>query len=240
MSTQSGNLLSVVDGRANVDRHVREAIARARDYLLSIQNDDGHWCGELEGDTILESEYALTMHYLGRFDEPKVRKAANYIRDKQSPDGGWAIFPGGPADVSASVKAYFVLKMMGDSPDSPHMFKARRAIRRLGGLDACNSFTKIYLAIFGQYDWARCPSVPPELVLFPRWFYINIYEMSSWSRAILVPLSVIRSCRPVCPVPEGAGVAELYAEQPVPPKKGLWNSLFQTLDRGLRLHEALP
>ena len=154
MSTQSTSLLSVVDGTDDLRHRVREALGRSRDYLLSIQNDDGHWCGELEGDTILESEYILTMHYLGRLDEPKVRKAANYIRDKQLPDGGWAIFPDGPPDVSASVKAYFVLKLLGDSPDSPNMFEARRVIRELGGLEACNSFTKIYLSIFGQYDFS--------------------------------------------------------------------------------------
>lgn len=240
MSTQSTSLLSVVDSNDDLRHRVRRAVGRTKDYLLSIQNDDGHWCGELEGDTILESEYVLTMHYLGRLEEPKVRKAANYIRDKQSPDGGWAIFPGGPPDVSASVKAYFVLKLLGDSPDSPHMFKARRVIRELGGLEACNSFTKIYLSIFGQYDWHRCPSVPPELLLFPRWFYINIYEMSSWSRAILVPLSIISACKPRCPVPASANIPELRVKDYRAERRSLWASLFFGLDVGIKAVERLP
>ncbi len=219
---------------------VSGAIRAAQNYLFSIQLPDGHWCGELEGDTILESEYAMTLHYLGRTHSDKFRKAANYIRQKQEPDGGWAIYPGGPAEVSATVKAYFVLKLAGDDPDALHMRRARKAARQLGGIEACNSFTKFQLSMFGQYEWDRCPAVPPEMILLPRWFYINIYEMSSWSRAIVVPLSVIRSLKPVCPVPEHASITELYAAEPVAPKKGLWSSLFHALDRGLRLHEALP
>jgi len=240
LSTQSTSLLSVVDASNDLRRRVRESIGRSQDYLLSIQNDDGHWCGELEGDTILESEYVLTMHFIGRVDEPKVRKAAKYIRDRQLPDGGWAIFPGGPPDVSGSVKAYFVLKLLGDSPDSPHMFKARRVIREMGGLDACNSFTKIYLSIFGQYDWHKCPSVPPELLLFPRWFYINIYEMSSWSRAILVPLSIISARKPRCPVPPAAGISELRVKGFRPQRRSLWASLFHGLDAGIKAVERMP
>src|SRR6266567_5637558 len=132
---------------------VEPAAEAASRYLLSIQREDGHWCGELEGDTILESEYLLTMHFLGRSGETRVRKAAEYLRRQQLPAGGWAVYQGGPAEVSASTKAYFALKLVGDDPGAPHMERARRVIQELGGLDACNSFTKIYLAIFGQYEW---------------------------------------------------------------------------------------
>src|SRR5215471_11049741 len=170
---------------------VQEAAAAARRYLLSIQHEDGHWCGELEGDTILESEYMLTLHFLGRGGEPRFGKLAEYLRRRQLPGGGWAIYEGGPPDVSSSVKAYFALKLAGDDPDEPHMEKARNVIRDLGGIDACNSFTRIYLAIFGQFEWSRCPAVPPELVLLPDWAPFHIYRMSSWSRAIVVPLSII-------------------------------------------------
>jgi squalene-hopene/tetraprenyl-beta-curcumene cyclase len=215
----------------------RGAVEAAQRYLLSIQQEDGHWCGELEGDTILESEYILTMHYLGLTDDGRVEKAANYIRRLQLPDGGWAIFPGGPPEASASVKAYFVLKLVGDDPEAPHMQRARQAILDLGGIEACNSFTKLYLALFGQYDWERCPAVLPEIILLPRWFYINIYEMSSWSRAIIVPLSVIRAHKPRCAVPEHANIPELYSDKSVPPKSGLWANLFHALDRGLRMLE---
>src|SRR5215813_3578796 len=102
---------------------VRRTIKNAQQHLLKIQHEDGHWCGELEGDTILESEYILTMHFIGRLDTDRVHKAGNYVRQKQLPTGGWAIYEGGPAEVSASAKAYFVLKLLGDSPEAPHMKK---------------------------------------------------------------------------------------------------------------------
>jgi squalene-hopene/tetraprenyl-beta-curcumene cyclase len=219
---------------------VQRAIRATQAFLTSIQKDDGHWCGELEGDTILASEYVLTMVFLDRTEDRRLRKAANYIRQKQLPEGGWAIYPHGPAEVSASVKAYFVLKLVGDDPQAPHMERARRAILELGGIEACNSFTKIYLAIFGQYDWDKVHAVPPEIILLPRWFYINIYEMSSWSRAIIVPLSLIWAHKPSCPVPAHASIAELRVDRPVRGEEGLWSALFQALDRGIRMLERLP
>ena len=185
------------------------AIEDAQGWLLAAQEADGHWCGELEGDTILETEYVLLLHFLGRLDDPRVAKAARYVRRKQLPGGGWAIYPGGPPEVSASVKAYFVLKLAGDAPEAPHMLRARRTIQELGGVEACNSFTKIYLAICGQYDWWRCPAVPPEMVLLPRWLYFNLYEMSSWSRGIVVPLSIVWALRPVRPVAPEHAIDEL-------------------------------
>ena len=223
---------------------VGNAIAAARRYLLSIQREDGHWCGELEGDTILESEYMLTMHFLGRGGEPRMRKAAEYLRRQQIASGGWAAYPEGPPEVSASAKAYFALKLVGDDSQAPHMAKARRVILELGGLDACNSFTKIYLSIFGQYDWEKCPVVPPELVLLPDAFPVSIYRMSSWSRAIVVPLSIISAYRVRCPVPEGAGIAELQTPPGSPPQKRrprtsrqrIWSAFFAAVDRAL--HEV--
>ncbi len=188
---------------------LRRAVEAARGSLLDLQHDDGHWCAELEGDTILESEYVLCLHFLGRSGEDRVIRAANYVRRRQLPAGGWAIYPGGDADVSASVKAYLVLKLAGDDPEAPHMARARETIRRLGGLDACNSFTKIYLAVFGQYPWSECPAVPPEIMLLPRWFYFNLYAMSSWSRAIVVPLSMIWAYRPSVALPDHARIPEL-------------------------------
>jgi len=218
----------------------RDSIESAQRHLLSIQREDGHWCGELEGDTILGSEYVLTLYFLGRTDDPRVGKAAEYIRRKQLPDGAWAIYPGGPPEVSASVKAYLVLKLVGDDPRAPHMVRARETIRRLGGIEACNSFTKIYLSIFGVYDWNRCPALPPEIILLPRWFYVNIYEMSSWSRAIFIPLSIIWAHKPYCPVPEHANIRELFVPGYRRPERDFWTSLFLGIDRGLKLLEKLP
>ena len=139
------------------------AIAEAQDWLLGRQASDGHWCAELEGDTILESEYLLYLHYIGKLDPVTLRKAANYIRGKILPEGGVAIYPGGPFEISASVKAYMALKWAGDSPDAPHMAKTRTLIRNSGGVTKCNTFSKIYLAMIGLYPWDGCPAIPPEL-----------------------------------------------------------------------------
>jgi len=218
---------------------VRQAMRSAQEYLLNIQHSDGHWCGELEGDTILESEYILTMHFIGRSGEDRVRKAGNYIREKQLAEGGWAIYEGGPPEVSASAKAYFVLKLLGDDPNAPHMVKARDVIRELGGLDATNSFTRIYLAIFGQYPWERCPAVPPEIVLLPTWAPINLYEMSSWTRGIVVPLSVMWANKPYCEVPARANIGELMLDRSPgqPARRGFWRLIFNTTDYTLKLLE---
>jgi len=225
---------------------VATAVRAARDYLHALQREDGHWCGELEGDTILESEYVLTFHFLGRAGE-KTSKAAAYVREKQLPDGGWPIYPGGAAEVSASVKAYFALKLEGEDSGAPHMQRARRVIESLGGIEACNSFTKIYLAIFGQYPWDRCPAVPPELVLLPDAFPLSIHRMSSWSRAILVPLSIIWGKRPSFRVPDGAGLGELAgpAARPSPRKprrlrERFWRAIFSGLDAALKGIERSP
>jgi len=224
---------------------VRHAVSEAQQYLLRIQKDDGHWCGELEGDTILESEYILTMHFVGRLHEQRVLKAANYLIEKSLPEGGWAIYPGGPPDISASAKAYFILKLLGQDINSSFMAKARQAILDLGGLEATNSFTRIYLAIFGQVPWERCPAIPPELILLPAWFPVNLYEMSAWSRAIVVPLSVIWACKPSCSVPKAASIRELWLgsrPQPHHPP-GFWSSLFRISDAGLGFverHRIMP
>jgi squalene-hopene/tetraprenyl-beta-curcumene cyclase len=217
---------------------LRRSIEAAQQYLLRIQHADGHWCGELEGDTILESEYILTMHFLGRGDSDRVRKAANYVRDKALAEGGWPIYEGGPPEVSASTKAYFVLKLAGDGPDEPHMRRAREAILDLGGLEATNSFTRIYLAIFGQYPWERCPAVPPEIILLPRWAPINLYEMSSWTRGIVVPLSVIWALKPQCAVSDRASIRELaLGGAQKNERRGFWKKFFETTDATVKLLE---
>jgi len=217
---------------------IKNGIDSAQNYLLKIQHEDGHWCGELEGDTILESEYILTLFFIGRSEEERAHKAARYLRKKSLPGGGWANYPGGSADVSSSVKAYFVLKLLGDDPAAPHMRKARQVIRDLGGLAAVNSFTRIYLALFGQFPWDRCPAVPPELILLPRWFPINLYELSSWSRAIVVPLSIIWASKPIRPVPEQAYIDELWIDtvQPASPS-GFWRTFFKWTDEALKFLE---
>jgi squalene-hopene/tetraprenyl-beta-curcumene cyclase len=195
------------------------AIDRARRCLLDMQQRDGHWVGELQGDTILESEYVLLMAFLGREGEDVCRKAANYILRQQMPDGGWNNYPGGPADLSVSVKAYFALKLTGHDADAPYMRRAREVILSLGGAAGCNSFTKFYLALLGQFPYANCASVPPEMVLLPRWSYINLYAMSSWTRTIVVPLSIFSACKPQRELSATKGIAELFLHNPQTP---LW------------------
>ncbi len=194
-----------------------QAIAAARDRLLALQKPDGHWCAELQGDTILESEYILLLAFLGEENGDVARKAARYILEQQQPDGGWGNYPGGPLEVSVSVKAYFALKLTGHDPDAPYMAKARRLILAAGGAERCNSFTKFYLALLGQLPYASCASVPPELVLLPRWFYVNLYAMSSWTRTIVVPLSIFSACKPVRQLPPERGIRELFVDDPDKP-----------------------
>ena len=176
---------------------VGHAIRRTRQWLLAQQDDDGSWCAELEGDTILESETILMLAFLGREDTPLARRAAAYLVRKQLPEGGWAKFPGGRLDISGSVKAYFALKLTGHDPAAEFMERARRAIRAHGGADAVNSFTRFYLALLGQISYEHCPAVPPEMVLLPKWFPVNPYAMSAWSRTIVVPLSIVAALEPV-------------------------------------------
>lgn len=228
---------------------LRQAILRTRQWLLSEQYADGYWEGELEGDTILESEYVLLLAYLGQLDSDAVRQAARYIQQKQRAEGGWSQYPGGAVDVSISVKAYFAMKLAGHDPGDDDMQRARRAILAHGGADAVNSFTRFYLALLGQISHDQCPAVPPEVMLLPRWFPANLYAMSSWSRTILVPLSIVSALKPVCQLGDRYAIRELFIEQPEnwPPLRcpGLkrstgplsWDRFFRRIDRGLKLAE---
>jgi squalene-hopene/tetraprenyl-beta-curcumene cyclase len=189
---------------------VAAALDAARKYLFSVQHEDGYWCGELEADTTLESDYIAMHTLLGTGDPAKFQKAARCILGHQNEDGGWPIFPDGPSDVSASVKAYFALKLAGYSAQHPAMARARSKIRELGGPSCANTYTKIYLCFFGQYDWFAVPAIPPEIVLFPNWFWFNIYEISSWSRAIFIPLAIVYAKKPYKKIPPELGIEELF------------------------------
>ncbi|RMH21996.1 MAG: squalene--hopene cyclase [Gemmatimonadetes bacterium] len=222
------------------------AIERARERLLGLQHEDGHWRDEIEGDAVLEAEYVLLLHFFGRAHEPRAEKLGEYLRRQQGPHGGWSLYHGGPPDVSSSTKAYFVLKLLGDSPDAPHMVRARETIRSLGGVEATNTYTKIYLAIFGQYPWERCPAIPPEMVLLPDGFHVSLNAMSSWSRGIFVPLSVIWALRPLRVVPDYAAIPELFVdggrprvEVPDAPLGRAIQAAIYGVDRGIKTIERL-
>ena len=185
-------------------------IEKAREYLFTQQHEEGYWCGELEADTTLESDYIAIHTLLGTGDPGRMQRAVPEIIRHQNSDGGWPIYTGGPSNISASVKAYFALKLMGYKPDHPVLERARTRILEMGGATECNTFTKIYLCFLGQYDWEAVPAVPPEIVLFPNWFWFNLYEISSWSRAILVPLSIAYAKKPFKKISAEMGIDELF------------------------------
>ncbi len=189
---------------------VADGLERARDWLLGQQDEEGFWCGELEADVMLEADYIFLHTLLGTGDPGKMERAVNEILRHQNEDGGWSLYPGGPSNISYGVKAYFALKLMGWSKDHPVLVKARDWVLAHGGVVETNTFTKIYLCALGQYDYDAVPAIPPEIVLFPNWFYFNIYEISSWSRGILVPLSIIYAKKPFKKIAPEQGIDELF------------------------------
>jgi squalene-hopene/tetraprenyl-beta-curcumene cyclase len=189
---------------------IADAIERAQTNLLGQQKPDGHWCGELLVDSTLCSDYVLFMHWLGEVDEAIEERCARHILKRQLRDGGWNIYYGGPSEINASVKAYFALKLAGYSPEMPFMQEARASILRLGGIPRMNTFSKLYLALMGQFPWQYLPTIPVEMVLLPKWAPFNMYKMSSWSRAMLVPLAIINHFKPTRELPEDKQLHELY------------------------------
>ena len=240
---------------SNVEQaaRLRSGIERTRDRLLSLQHPEGYWCAELQGDTILESEYILLLAFLGQGQTERAREAARYMLDQQCEHGGWAMFPGGPIEVSGSVKAYLALKITGHDPQNEYMLRARDAILRAGGIEKVNSFTRYYLAMLGLIPYHLCPAVPPEMILLPLWAPFNIYEMSAWSRTIIVPLSLLWACQPKTTLPLEHQLTELYAspEKTLPKTIGgvnhegsasgwiNWTKFFQRVDRLIKFGERL-
>jgi squalene-hopene/tetraprenyl-beta-curcumene cyclase len=194
---------------------LRQAIFRTQQWLLAQQHPEGYWVAELEGDSILESEFLLLLAYLGEERSPLALKCAAYLLQKQTAQGYWVQYPGGALDLSATVKAYFALKLTGHDPASEPMQRARQAILAAGGADAVNSFTRFYLALLGQIPYEACPNVPPEFLLLPKWFPINLYSISAWSRTILVPLCIMSAFQPVRQVAPEFGIRELFLSDPL-------------------------
>src|SRR5450631_1258133 len=186
------------------------AIAAATDALLAGQRPDGHWVFELEADATIPAEYVLLRHYLGEpVNAPLEAKIAVYLRRIQGAHGGWPLFHDGDFDMSASVKAYFGLKMIGDSPDAPHMVRARDAIRARGGASRANVFTRILLALFGFIPWRALPLAPVEIMLLPKWFPFHLDKISYWSRCTVTPLLVVQALKPKGRNPKCINVEEL-------------------------------
>ena len=218
-------------------------VERAASALMARQRADGHWVFELEADATIPAEYVLLRAYLGEADAPDLeRKIGVYLRRIQGDDGGWPLFHGGATDVSATLKAYFALKMIGDDPAAPHMDRARQTILARGGAERCNVFTRILLALFGMISWRAVPEMPVEIISLPRWFPIHLDKVSYWARTVIVPLLVLRDLQPRARNPRGVRIDELFARPPAelggltraPHQKEPWTSGFLALDAALR------
>jgi squalene-hopene/tetraprenyl-beta-curcumene cyclase len=229
-----------LDDLTTIDADIR----RAAQALLRQQRSDGHWVFELEADATIPAEYVLLRQYLGEPDDRELeRKIGVYLRRIQGEHGGWPLFHGGAFDISATVKAYFCLKMIGDSPEAPHMARARAAILAHGGALRANVFTRILLAQFGELSWSCVPTMPVELVLLPRWFPIHLSRMSYWARTCIVPMLVLAALRVRARNARGVRIQELFAvtgkatpKAPAHQKRGR-ALFFNGLDRVLKVVE---
>ncbi len=191
-----------------------DAVRAAEAALLARQRDDGHWVFELEADATIPAEYIMLEHYLDEIDDALEAKIAVYLRRIQNPDGGWPLFYRGDSDVSTTVKAYYALKLAGDSPDAPHMARARQCVLALGGAANCNVFTRLALALFGQAPWRAVPVMPIEIMHLPRWSPFHLDKISYWSRTVIVPLLILCALRPRARNPRRIDVRELFVRAP--------------------------
>jgi squalene-hopene/tetraprenyl-beta-curcumene cyclase len=219
-----------------------DAIARAAAALKRLQQPDGHFVFELEADATIPAEFVLLLHFLDRVEPELERKIGVYLRSIQGTHGGWPLFHDGAFNLSASVKAYFALKMIGDDPEAPHMARARAAILAAGGAERANVFTRAQLALYGEVPWRAVPAMPVEIMHLPRWFPFHIDKISYWSRTVLVPLMVLMALRPKARNPRGVHVAELFRTPPSQvrdwirgPYRSGWGHVFRQLDRVLQL-----
>ena len=223
-------------------------VARAAQALVAAQREDGHWRFELEADATIPAEFVLLRHFRGEErDAGLERRIAAYLRRTQGDHGGWPLVHGGPFDVSASVKAYFALKTIGDDPQASHMARARRAIVDHGGAAKTNVFTRFLLALFGEIPWRGVPTMPVEIMLLPRWFPFHLDKVSYWARTVLVPLLVLQALKPRPARPGAVRVGELFVEPPETVREWpagahqhwAWVRLFGAIDRALKLGEPL-
>ena len=227
---------------------LEHSIRRATEALLARQNADGHWVFELEADCTIPAQYVLLQHYLGDEIEPPLEaKIGVYLRRIQGAHGGWPLFQDGDFDISASVMAYFALKMIGDLPDAEHMRRAREAIRAHGGAGQSNVFTRFMLALYGVVSWRAVPVMPVEIMLLPRWSPFTLAKISYWSRTSIAPMLVLQALKPKAHNARGVGIDELFIEPPQmlgpphksPHQKASWFLLFRAIDEMLRLVEPL-
>lgn len=234
---QSPNITANAPTTDLFSANAQAALQRSQNYLLSVQNPEGYWVGELLVDVTLVSDMVAYHHWDGSVNKEWERKAINHIFSMQLPDGGWNIYYGGPSEVNATIKAYLALKLCGVDVRDPRMLKAREVALHLGGVPRMNTFSKLYLALLGLFPWEYVPTIPCEVLLIGKWFHVNFWDMSNWSRAMIVPLAIINNFKPTRPAsitldelyPEGYHERDL-ALPPDPDKISLRN-FFLWLDR---------
>ena len=229
-----------------VEAALDEVIEEATTWLAARQADDGHWLFELEADATIPAEYILLNHYLGDIDDPVEEKIAKYLRRVQGSHGGWPLYHDGDFNISATVKAYYALKLVGDDPDAPHMKRAREAVLAHGGAAKANVFTRITLALFGQVPWRAVPWMRPEAMFLPKWSPFHIEKVSYWSRTVMVPLFVLAALKPRARNPRDESIRELFVVPPEEQKNYLRNptgrrigDVLLALDRVGRLCDPL-
>ena len=211
----------ITEARPIAPPDARALIEAQTEALWAMQRADGHIVFELEADCTIPAEYLLLRHFLGEIDPPREARIARYLRARQSADGSWPLFHGGAGNVSATVKAYWALKLTGDDPAEPHMARARAWVLGQGGAASANVFTRIAMALFGQVPWRAVPVMPVECMLLPRWFPFHMSKIAYWSRTVLTPLLVLYARRARAVNPTGRGIAELFL---VPPdRQRVWN-----------------
>ena len=225
-----------------------ETVDRGAEFLLSLQAPDGYWWAELESNATMAAEHLMLEHFLGIADPIRWTKLCRYLLQLQNANGSWSVYYEGPGDVSFTTEAYFALKLAGTDPNRPEMVRAREFILSHGGIGATRVFTKLWLSLFGQFDWDAMPAMPPEAILFPNSSPFNIYEFASWARATIVAILVVWAHKPVVAVPADRGVDELYLDpehrRHIPFKRDrnplTWRNFFIAADKGLKLHERSP
>ncbi|MGD0108382.1 MAG: squalene--hopene cyclase [Rhodopila sp.] len=241
MLTLDATVATALDDAALLD-----SVTRATDALTRHQKPDGHFVFELEADATIPAEYVLLEHFLARIDPQLEARIGVYLRASQGEHGGWPLFHDGAFNLSASVKAYFALKAIGDDPDAWHMRRAREAILEAGGAERTNVFTRAQLALFGQVPWRAVPVMPVEIMHLPLWFPFHLSKVSYWSRTVMVPLLALMALRPMARNPRGIGVPELFRTPPEQvsdwirgPFRSAWGRFFKGVDTALRATEPL-
>ncbi len=240
--------LTVVPADTELLQGVNNAILRSQEYFLRERTPNGYWYYPLEANATMDAEYIFYSHFMGRVDEKKNKRLCEHMLAVQEENGAWSLFYKGPGHLGNTIEAYFALKLTGYPPDHPALKKARQFILNHGGLAKAQVFTRIFLAYFGQFPWNGVPAVPVELNLLPSWFPVNIYEMSSWARGTVVPLSIILAHQPYIPISKEQGVAELWKDSPEhsdlsfprSSKMWSWENFFITADHLLNLLGKSP